>query len=182
MTAFRRCSIPGVALVALLLASCESVEKFVNSGDQPKPLITDSSSDPDNSVMFTIDPGIQTTAWFYFSVDSPKDSRVRVKIFDPGNWLPTNEETLLAEVETRLNGTFPKAASIPVDKKLRVRIVVEYQDEGGRWTRMGILHPVRDTQWVELAPPGAKETGMIRWAVHGDPMNGSFGVKLRTDE
>jgi len=184
MTAFRWYPILGIALVVLLQTSCGSVEKLVGSGDSdgPKSLIGSPSSDSNNSVTFTIQPGIQTTAWFLFSVVSPEGGRVRVKISDPGSWLPTSEETLLAEVETRLDETFPKAASLPVDGSLTVRIVVEYQDEGGRWLRMGILYPVSDAQWGQLAPPGAKETGMIRWAVHGDPMNGSFGLKLRTDE
>ena len=171
------------SVLALLVVSCESVEKLVGSGDDdgPQPLITNAESQSDNSARLTLEPGTQTTAWFFFSAAAPEGGRIRVKITDPSSWIPTVEDEVLAEVETLLDGSFPKAASLPVNKELSVRLVVEYQDAGGRWQKMNLLYPVSDEQWILLMPAGKRESDMIRWAVHGDPMNGSFGVKIRID-
>lgn len=170
-------------VLALLSASCGTVDDLVggNGKDTPAPLITKAESESDNTVRLTLEPKRQTTAWFLFSADAPAGGRIRVKITDPSGWIPMTDDKLLAEVETLLDGTFPRAASLPVNKELSVRILVEYQDAGGRWQRMGLLYPVSDAQWETLLPATAKESDMIRWAVHGDPMNGSFGVKIRID-
>ena len=175
--------LPPLGLIVLLLVSCSSVEGIVGSNgeDAPQPLLTNAEAESDNSVRLTLEPGTQTTAWLLFSAAAPEGGRIRIKITDPTGWIPTAEDKVLAEVETRLDGTFPNAASLPVDGDLTVRLLVEYQDSGGRWQRMNLLHPVSDEQWAELMPAGERESGMIRWAVHGDPMNGSFGVKIRLD-
>jgi hypothetical protein len=178
----RRC--PILVLGVLLLTACGSVSDLVGSGDEdaPEPMLTNTESLSDNTVRMTLEPGKQTTAWFLFSAEAPAGGRIRVAITDPTGWIPTADDEVLAEVETLLDGSFPKAASLPVNKELTVRIGVEYQDASGKWQRMSLLHPVSDEQWEALMPAGEMESGMIRWAVHGDPMSGSFGVKLRLDE
>ena len=176
--------LPILMLSVLLLASCGTVKDLVGSDDDdaPKLMLTDAESQSDNSARLTLEPGNQTTAWFLFSAAAPEGGRIRITITDPTGWIPTADDEVLAAVETLLDGTFPKAASLPVNKELTVRLSVEYQAASGKWQRMSLLYPVSDEQWVELMPAGQRESGMIRWAVHGDPMNGSFGVKIRLAE
>jgi hypothetical protein len=170
-----------VTFGAMFLVSCGSVENLVGGDDAPKSMIEDAEAGADNSVRLTVSPGVQTTAWFLFSASAPEGGRIRVKFTDPTGWIPGLEEKVLTELETLPDGTFPKAASLPVDEDLTVRLLVDYQDPGGRWQRMSLLFPVSDAQWDALMPAGKTESDMIRWAVHGDPMNGSFGVKIRID-
>lgn len=183
MVGLRLCS-PFVGFLAsILLVSCGTMEKLPLVGDdEPESLLAKVEPDADNSLRLTVEPGTQTKLWFYFSALAPEGSRIRVKISEPAGWLPTSKEKMLAEVETTLDGSFPKAASFPVDEKLEVRLRAEFQDPEGRWQSMSLIHPSGETKPEDLMEPGARESAMIRWAVHGDPMNGTLGVKLRIDE
>lgn len=170
-----------VLVPAALLVACGTMEKLPLGGGskEPKSLVTRLEPEADNALRLTVETESPATLWLQFSAVSPENGRIRLKVTEPAGWLPTSEEKPLAEVETRLDGTFPKAASFPNDGSLDLRLRAEFQTGDGRWQPMSLVYPTAGATGADVMPPTARESSMLRWAVHGDEMNGMLGVKLR---
>jgi hypothetical protein len=169
----------------MLTVACASEGPLIGRGELkigPVPLDF-GRDDPENAVCLEIDPPAPVEVRFLYSSVVPEGGRLRATVKDPGDWPFYGDPRLLTEVQTAADGSFPAESIVRLEEATVVLIYCDiYDADTEKWREMDLTYPLTDDEWLRLFAKGERETDLIRWAVDGDPLRGSLGVRIEVLE